>query len=205
MAQVEGLPAGGHPSEEPAGAAAPQVLFSLLDELERLGVRVWVHGGWAIDALTGTSRPHKDIDLLAEEAARPLLHEHFRATLIDERVHRVKFRYGGVDVEVTLFRKTRRGKLVTVNPRIIIAWAPGAFGERTAALAGRPIPVVDVGVLYVEVANTVRKKADMLEKNARDLERLAPLLTDELCREARRYFPVPNTRWNRLRLKLGLI
>jgi lincosamide nucleotidyltransferase A/C/D/E len=40
----------------------------LLDRLERLGVPVWIDGGWAVDALLGEqTRPHGDLDLVIEQ------------------------------------------------------------------------------------------------------------------------------------------
>lgn len=43
---------------------------ALLDEVAAHGLRVWVAGGWAVDAVTGRqTRPHGDLDL-AIDAAR---------------------------------------------------------------------------------------------------------------------------------------
>jgi lincosamide nucleotidyltransferase A/C/D/E len=42
------------------------LLVDLLDDLARRGVRVWLDGGWAIDALLGHQRrPHDDLDVVA--------------------------------------------------------------------------------------------------------------------------------------------
>jgi lincosamide nucleotidyltransferase A/C/D/E len=46
----------------------------LLDRLARLGLRVWVDGGWAVDALLGEqSRPHGDLDVVVEQKDVPRL------------------------------------------------------------------------------------------------------------------------------------
>jgi len=43
---------------------------ALLDELDALGVSVWVDGGWGVDALLGEQhRPHADLDLVMDAAA----------------------------------------------------------------------------------------------------------------------------------------
>lgn len=181
-----------------------ETLFAVLDELEKLGVRVWVHGGWAIDALTGTSRPHKDIDLLADEKDRPRLRETFATSITDETSHKLEFSFQGVPVEVTFFRKLWNGSLITVTPRIVVLWSRNSFGDRYAPLGNRAIPVVGVGTLYAEVANRTKKKKEMLEKNSRDLQRLQPLLTETIEKAAQKHFPRPNTFWNRLRLYLGM-
>ncbi len=182
-----------------------EVLFALLDEIQQLGVRVWVHGGWAIDAVTGTARPHKDIDLFAHESDRATLRTHFQSSLIEETIHKLEFAYWTTTVEVTFFQKIGRTRLATLTPRIIVRYSATTFSDATASLGGREIPVVSLPTLYVEVANKIRKKRDMLEKNARDLERLTPYLNDDLRRAAERMFPVPNTWWNRLRLYFGLL
>lgn len=180
-------------------------LFTLLDELKQLGVPVWVHGGWAVDAYTGTTRPHKDIDLLAEEINRPRLREHFRSHIKEETIHKLEFAYKGATVEVTFFQRAARGTAVTVTPRILVRWGRDSFADATAPLMGRPIPVVSLRALFVEVANQVKKNADMLAKNAQDLARLRPLLDESTIQAAQKLFPVPNTRWNRIRLRLGLL
>lgn len=192
----------------PHTSALPEdvaTLFALLDEMETLGVPVWVHGGWAIDAYTGTTRPHKDVDLVAEEKNRIKLRDRFACEIVDEMSHKIEFLYRSVPVEITFFRRLRNGIAVTETPRILVKWAPDAFADHPLEFCGRPVPVVSLGVLYVECANRVRKKSEMLEKNAHDLERLKPLLDESICARARRYFPVANTFWNRLRLKLGLL
>src|SRR5262245_53980775 len=39
-----------------------------LDLLQSLGVRVWLDGGWAVDACLGRqTRPHSDLDIVIEE------------------------------------------------------------------------------------------------------------------------------------------
>ena len=45
-------------------------VLELLGHLRAAGVRVWLDGGWGIDALLGqVSRPHADVDLVVELAA----------------------------------------------------------------------------------------------------------------------------------------
>lgn len=187
------------------GEARAEQVLALVTTMERLGVRVWVHGGWAIDALTGTSRSHEDIDLLADEADRARLRSAFATSLVAETTHKLELSFEGVPVEVTFFRRLASGRLVTLTPRLIVRWDPESLGTARAPLGGGEIPVVGTGALYMEVANRVRKKPPMLAKNARDLERLAPLLTPAIKERAQRFEPLPNTRWNRIRLRVGLL
>jgi len=188
-------------SEQPT---TKEQLFALLDLLEREGVRVWVHGGWAVEALSGVSRPHNDIDLLAAETDRARLRKLFADSLLEEKTHKLTFTFDGAEVEITFFRRDKWGNAYTIAPRILARWSEKSLGDRTAILEGREIPVVDVTALYVEVFNTLHKKGEMLEKNRRDQEIVRKLVTPQEEAFARRYFPRPNTRWNRLLLRLGL-
>jgi lincosamide nucleotidyltransferase A/C/D/E len=43
-------------------------VIEIYTELERLGVRIWIDGGWGVDALLGRqTRPHADLDIAVEE------------------------------------------------------------------------------------------------------------------------------------------
>src|SRR5450432_2877821 len=49
------------------GMTAADVL-SLYTELERLGITIWVDGGWGVDALLGgQTRPHSDLDIAIQQ------------------------------------------------------------------------------------------------------------------------------------------
>ncbi len=59
----------------PAPPVTADAVVALLDDLVRAGVRVWVVGGWGVDALLGEqTRAHHDVDLLVhvEDLARLL-------------------------------------------------------------------------------------------------------------------------------------
>jgi lincosamide nucleotidyltransferase A/C/D/E len=48
-------------------------VLEIIDLLEGSGVRLWVDGGWGVDALLGEqTRPHADLDLAVELADREL-------------------------------------------------------------------------------------------------------------------------------------
>lgn len=56
-------------------------VLQVLDSLERRGIRVWVDGGWGVDALVGQqTRKHSDLDLALDreelDRARTALEEH---------------------------------------------------------------------------------------------------------------------------------
>ncbi len=49
-------------------------VVDLYTRLEGLGVRIWVDGGWGVDALLGEqTRPHADLDIVIEQKDLPTL------------------------------------------------------------------------------------------------------------------------------------
>ena len=54
-------------------------VWKLLQELDKVGIPVWVDGGWAVDALLGKqSRPHDDLDIVVEGTNLSRLCKHLR-------------------------------------------------------------------------------------------------------------------------------
>ena len=180
-------------------------VWSLLDFFKTHGVRALLHGGWALDALTGeTVRAHKDIDLLVDATERPRLRELLGDAVFEERPHKLGVNFEGAEVDLVFYETDNRGRAVTWTPRVLVRWAPDAVIGKTGKLAGRDAATVGLQALYCEIANPVRKKAAMLEKNQRDLVRIKPLMSVESMQEAERWFPLENTRWNRLLWRMGL-
>lgn len=51
-------------------------VINLYNELEQLGIQVWIDGGWGVDALLGKqSRPHEDIDIVIQQKDVPKIRE----------------------------------------------------------------------------------------------------------------------------------
>src|SRR5687768_1525335 len=49
-------------------------VVELYATLERIGIRIWVDGGWGVDALLGEqTRPHEDLDIVVEQHDVPSL------------------------------------------------------------------------------------------------------------------------------------
>ena len=74
-------------------------MIEVLDLLESRGIRVWLEGGWGIDALVGEqTRPHQDLDLAFpaenEEALVAALAERGFEIVEDERPTRCLVRDG---------------------------------------------------------------------------------------------------------------
>jgi hypothetical protein len=178
-------------------------LFALLDFMEQHSIPVWVHGGWGLEALTGVARPHGDIDLLADEVHRDKLIEALGPKVVAKHLHKLEVNFNGAEVDLVFF--SRKGDAaVTITPRIIARWSPGFISSgHKGTIDGREIPILSPRSLYVQISNPVRKKKEMLEKNARDLEQIKPFLREEEMREAQKYYPIENTFINRLRTQLG--
>ena len=53
---------------EPKQEMTSQDVISLYSELDSLGVKIWIDGGWGVDALLGKqTRPHKDLDIAIDQ------------------------------------------------------------------------------------------------------------------------------------------
>ena len=47
-----------------------QDVLEIVAYLDAAGVRVWLDGGWGVDALLGEqTRPHKDLDIVVEQGS----------------------------------------------------------------------------------------------------------------------------------------
>jgi len=53
---------------------------ALYDELDAVGIAIWIDGGWGVDALLGEeTRPHSDLDIAIELKDVPRLRAHLAA------------------------------------------------------------------------------------------------------------------------------
>jgi lincosamide nucleotidyltransferase A/C/D/E len=58
----------------PASRMSATDVATLYDRLEALGVRIWIDGGWGVDALLGEqTRPHGDLDIAIQQVDVPRL------------------------------------------------------------------------------------------------------------------------------------
>jgi lincosamide nucleotidyltransferase A/C/D/E len=49
-------------------------VLALYNQLEVLGVKIWIDGGWGVDALLGEqTRPHEDVDIVIQKKDLPVL------------------------------------------------------------------------------------------------------------------------------------
>jgi len=182
-------------------------VLALLDMVRAAGAKTWLHGGWAFEAITGISRPHHDIDLLSLEEYRPILRDVFRELIGRETSHKLEFSFRGSKVDFVFAEPWTRGRFVSWSPRLIVPWPGNLIShDRRAKLGGREVPVICPEALFIEIANDVgRVKHKMRDKAQRDLALYGDLLVAPENQAAmRKMYPLENTRWNRLRVKLGL-
>src|SRR5258708_38345715 len=51
-------------------------VIDLYTTLEKLGVEIWIDGGWGVDALLGEqTRPHNDLDITIQQKDVPMLRQ----------------------------------------------------------------------------------------------------------------------------------
>ncbi|MEX2162384.1 MAG: hypothetical protein WD751_10790 [Anaerolineales bacterium] len=62
---------------DPKHASSAGDFIALYTALEKLGIDIWLDGGWGVDALLGKqTRPHEDIDIVIQQQDLPKLREH---------------------------------------------------------------------------------------------------------------------------------
>jgi lincosamide nucleotidyltransferase A/C/D/E len=55
-------------------------VINLYTELEKLGITIWIDGGWGVDALLGEqTRPHQDLDITVQQKDVPKLRQLLQA------------------------------------------------------------------------------------------------------------------------------
>ena len=56
-------------------------IIDLYNKLENLNIKIWVDGGWGVDALLGKqTRIHKDLDIAIQQKDIPAFRKLFGAT-----------------------------------------------------------------------------------------------------------------------------
>jgi lincosamide nucleotidyltransferase A/C/D/E len=156
----------------------PADVLEVIDDLTDAGVRAWLAGGWGLDALVGAqSRPHKDVDLVIDEADAAAA----EARLVARGYERIPEALPGTRRYVPwslmphrVFMRDREGRTLDLHPVRTAEWpgvpeVPRAFTLGT--VAGR-----DVGCLSVAAQAVTHQGYELLDEQRPDLELLARLL-----------------------------
>ncbi|MBX7245164.1 MAG: hypothetical protein K1X53_06675 [Candidatus Sumerlaeaceae bacterium] len=163
-----------------------------------------MHGGWGVEALTGVSRPHGDIDLLVPVAERPKATEIFAGNIIKKSKHKIKVRYKDVKVEVSFFERRPDGSLTIDMPFYMIFVPKGYNDEQIGKLGGVEVATASRFILYGEVMLKGQKTTVTQASNVEDASPVATLLNDEEKQWAKKYFPENITLWKALLHRFGL-
>lgn len=111
-----------------------------LDLFDRLGIGVWIDGGWGVDALLGEeTRPHQDLDIIVQEVDVPRLRSalleagHVDIPRDDTRAWNFVMGepgLGELDFHVVVFDESGDGVYgPSENGDVFPAWAFGGVGE----------------------------------------------------------------------------
>ncbi len=123
-------------------------VLDVLVALSNAKCRVWVSGGWGVDALVGRqSRPHRDLDLavdsIHEAAAISTLTAGGYTITTDWRPARVELAAAGlrwVDLHPVAFDKIGEGRQAGINGASFIyptdCFAPGSIGGQQVPCLG---------------------------------------------------------------------
>ncbi|WP_319461716.1 nucleotidyltransferase domain-containing protein [Micromonospora sp. RTP1Z1] len=122
---------------------------ALLDEFAAYGLRVWVAGGWAVDAVVGRqTRPHADLDLAidADQQAEllALLGRLGFVTTVDWLPVRAELTAPDgrkVDLHPVTFRPDGSGVQSGLDG---VSFGYAADGFATGLIEGRPVPCLSV-------------------------------------------------------------
>jgi lincosamide nucleotidyltransferase A/C/D/E len=122
----------------------------LLAACSRRGIRVWVAGGWAVDAVVGhQTRPHDDLDLAVDAAQLgeifALLGDHGFSVTVDQLPSRAELTAGSgsrVDLHPVQFAADGSGVQAGLAESSCFRYAADAFSQ--GVIAGHPVPCLSV-------------------------------------------------------------
>lgn len=178
-------------------------VLGIIGFLKEHGVDVWLHGGWALEALTGIARVHTDIDIITDERHRDRLRNLLAGRIVKDRMHKLQVNFDGAEVDLVFFSK-ERGRLITWHPKLIAVWPPDLLTHgKTARLSGRDVPIISPTALFIQISHRVGKTRELKEKNERDRGLFHDIISDEQKKMAAKFFPREVTLVNRLRTALG--
>jgi lincosamide nucleotidyltransferase A/C/D/E len=137
------------PSPEQSQGTCLAEVFTVLDVLTSAGCRLWLEGGWGVDALVGRqTRPHRDVDIDIDREQEgvvlgSLVGAGYRVET-DWRPNRVELVAGGrgwVDVHPLQLQADGSARQVGLDGDVYY-FAPDYF--TVGSLAGRAVPCFSV-------------------------------------------------------------
>lgn len=158
-----------------------QAISGVLTTARRLGARVWLRGGWAMDFLLGrVSRPHVDIDwfLLVDGAERlkeALVAEGFVDLTTAPADQQMDLRRGSIDHGFALLRIDARGvPVVAGGPWGGEPWPQGMLSGHLARLGNVEAPIISAEA-QIEIKQMMPTWNPSLSRRQKDLDDVAAI------------------------------
>jgi hypothetical protein len=169
------------------------------------GIPIWFHGGFAVDAFTGVTNEHGDIDAFCRLADRDRIIRECEANLVLIGHHGLILNVGGARLEISWVAPWRRGLLISVSNELIWRFREDAFGHAVnASLDGAHVPIIHPKYVHMELTHVVWRKKRFYEKHMSRGALVAEHLRQEDLDDSRRLWPALNTWKNRLLVRLGI-
>ncbi|MGW4891505.1 nucleotidyltransferase domain-containing protein [Kitasatospora sp. NPDC004240] len=137
------------PADRARAARQLDLIAGTVDLAHRLGVPVWLRGGWAMDFLLGTlTRDHEDIDWFTPAATAPVLAEGLlalghRALPGPPPDQQLDFLKDGLESGFALVDRDTAGRaLVAGGPFAGVAWPDGMLDGPPGRLGAIECPIV---------------------------------------------------------------
>jgi hypothetical protein len=184
--------------------ATLQDLVAVTRFLRENGVPFWVHGGWAVEAMTGVPLEHTDIDLLAPSEWRGRLRKLLGPRVRYEQEQRLLVVFDGAPLEIGFLAPYSRRYRGTIYESTIWVYPEGTLEGHTGTLGGETFPIPSPALMYAEMANRVRKKKKTIPKHAQRQKLLDAVVSDADRTRSRELWPLSSTIPNRMRVALGL-
>lgn len=183
--------------------------LSLIGEImggcESAGIRVWLFGGWGIDALLGTiRRAHRDIDLILHLSNRSAYRGQvlaIAAKISEDTPQKLRVPKDGIQCDTRFFHVLPDGRLVSdldAHDSSVYPWPPDSFPEEVnGVIDGTPVRAVSWSAQFVAKAgySAFQKGVPLREKDEADLEIIRKHLPPGMAEELEHYFPgIPKDR-----------
>jgi hypothetical protein len=172
--------------------------------LRENGVPFWVHGGWAVEAMTGVAMEHTDIDLLVASEWRARLRKVLGPRLRYEQAQRFLVDFDHAPVEIAFLNPYSRRYRATIYATTIWVYPEEDLHGFIGTLAGESFAMPSPALMYAELANRVRKKKKVIPKHVVRQKLLDAVVGDADRERSRMLWPLSSTIANRLRVALGL-
>ncbi|MGH9648231.1 MAG: nucleotidyltransferase domain-containing protein [Bryobacteraceae bacterium] len=150
-------------------------VFEIYDLLEKQGIKIWVDGGWAVDALLGEqTREHVDFDIAVERKDTPALKDilesngyHDAPKDKDKMWDLVLVNEEGKEIEVHCFFLTPEGKVI--EEKYWNGYSANSL-DGIGTISGKEVRCVSLSQL---VKTHDRNKRGLKDTDYKDMKRLS--------------------------------